>query len=44
MAPAVRATFVEIYRDALGVTPEAAESWAEKTERETTRYVADVFN
>jgi cytochrome P450/NADPH-cytochrome P450 reductase len=43
MAPAVRATFVRIYRDAMGVSAAAAEAWADKVERETGRYVADVF-
>jgi len=43
MAPAVRATFVRIYQDALGVCVEEAEAWADKVERETGRYVADVF-
>lgn len=43
MAPAVRATFVRIYQDAKGVGAEAAEAWAERVERETGRYVADVF-
>jgi cytochrome P450/NADPH-cytochrome P450 reductase len=43
MAPAVRATFVRIYQDALGVSADEAEAWAEKVERETGRYVADVF-
>jgi cytochrome P450/NADPH-cytochrome P450 reductase len=43
MAPAVRATFVRIYQDALGVSAAEAEAWADKVERETGRYVADVF-
>jgi cytochrome P450/NADPH-cytochrome P450 reductase len=43
MAPAVRATFVRIYQAALGVSAEEAEAWADKVERETGRYVADVF-
>ncbi|MFM9928264.1 cytochrome P450 [Variovorax sp. H27-G14] len=43
MAPAVRETFVEIYRDAADVSLEAAMRWADKIERETGRYVADVF-
>ncbi|MEE7501949.1 bifunctional cytochrome P450/NADPH--P450 reductase [Methylobacterium mesophilicum] len=43
MAPAVRDTCVRIYREAKGVTPEDAEAWADKVERETGRYVADVF-
>ena len=44
MAPGVRATFVRIYQDALGVKAEEAEAWADKVERETGRYVADVFS
>ena len=43
MAPAVRETFVRIYQEAMGVTAEAAEAWVEKIERETGRYVSDVF-
>jgi cytochrome P450/NADPH-cytochrome P450 reductase len=43
MAPAVRATFVQIYQDALGVSADEAATWADKIERETGRYVADVF-
>ena len=43
MAPAVRETFVRIYQEAVGATPEAAEAWADQIERETGRYVADVF-
>ncbi|HZD47977.1 MAG TPA: cytochrome P450 [Silvibacterium sp.] len=43
MAPAVRATFVGIYRDTMGVSDEEAEAWADKVERETGRYVSDVF-
>jgi cytochrome P450/NADPH-cytochrome P450 reductase len=43
MAPAVRATGVRIYQEALGVSAAAAEAWADKLERETGRYVADVF-
>ncbi len=44
MAPAVRATFVRIYADALEVTEEEADLWADKIEHETSRYVADVFS
>lgn len=44
MAPAVRAAFLKIYREATGATPEAAEAWADRIEREGTRYVADVFS
>ncbi|NRF65930.1 cytochrome P450 [Aquincola sp. S2] len=43
MAPAVRETFARIYEEAAGVTPERAEAWIDKLERETGRYVADVF-
>jgi cytochrome P450 / NADPH-cytochrome P450 reductase len=43
MAPAVRATFVRIYQDAVGVGAEEADAWADKVERETGRYVSDVF-
>ena len=43
MAPAVRATFVRIYADAVGASEEEANAWADKIERETSRYVADVF-
>jgi cytochrome P450/NADPH-cytochrome P450 reductase len=43
MAPAVRATFVRIYQEAMSVDSEAAEAWADRVERETGRYVADVF-
>ena len=43
MAPAVRSTCVRIYQEAKGVTPEEAETWADQVERDTGRYVADVF-
>jgi cytochrome P450 / NADPH-cytochrome P450 reductase len=43
MAPAVRETFVRIYQEVAGATAEAAECWFEQIERETGRYVADVF-
>ena len=43
MAPAVRETCVRIYREAVGAAPEAAEAWMEKIERESGRYVSDVF-
>ncbi len=43
MAPAVRETLVRIYQEAVGVTAEIAEAWVEKVERETGRYVSDVF-
>ena len=44
MAPAVRDTFVRIYQEAMGVSREAADTWAEQVEREAVRYVADVFS
>ena len=43
MAPAVRDTFVRIYQEAVGASVEAAEAWVDKIERETGRYVSDVF-
>ena len=43
MAPAVRDTFLRIYQEAVGVTREQAEAWADKIERESGRYVSDVF-
>ncbi|MBP0614416.1 bifunctional cytochrome P450/NADPH--P450 reductase [Jiella mangrovi] len=43
MAAAVRDTFLRIYQEAMNASREAAEAWAEKIEREATRYVADVF-
>jgi len=43
MAPAVRDTFIRIYREAVGVTAETAEAWFDKVERDTGRYVSDVF-
>lgn len=43
MAPAVRETFVQIYQEAVGVTVEAAELWMDRIERDSGRYVADVF-
>jgi cytochrome P450/NADPH-cytochrome P450 reductase len=44
MAPAVRDTFVRIYRDSMGVSTEAANAWADRIEREHGRYVADIFS
>ncbi|WP_179405596.1 bifunctional cytochrome P450/NADPH--P450 reductase [Burkholderia guangdongensis] len=43
MAPAVRDTFVRIYQEAVGASADAAEQWMERIERETGRYVSDVF-
>jgi cytochrome P450/NADPH-cytochrome P450 reductase len=44
MAPAVRDTFVQIYREAMQVSEEEANAWADRTERDRGRYVADVFS
>lgn len=44
MAPEVRATFVRIYGEAMGVSLEDAEGWADRMEHENGRYVADVFS
>ncbi|MFT3814661.1 MAG: cytochrome P450 [Acidovorax sp.] len=43
MAPAVRETFIRIYREAMNKSAEQAEAWAERVEREHGRYVSDVF-
>lgn len=43
MAPAVRATLVDIYRDATGASQEEADAWAEDVENRRGRYVSDVF-
>jgi cytochrome P450/NADPH-cytochrome P450 reductase len=43
MAPAVRQTFVRIYQEAAGKTADEAEAWVDRIERETGRYVSDVF-
>lgn len=43
MAPAVRETFLRIYQEAVSATTEQAEAWMDKIERETGRYVSDVF-
>jgi cytochrome P450 / NADPH-cytochrome P450 reductase len=43
MAPAVRQTFIQIYRDAVGATDKEAVAWADKVEHEQGRYVSDVF-
>ena len=43
MAPAVRQTFVRIYQEAANTTAEDAEAWVDRIERETGRYVSDVF-
>jgi cytochrome P450/NADPH-cytochrome P450 reductase len=43
MAPAVRETFVRVYQEAVGATVDTAERWVDTVERETGRYVSDVF-
>ena len=43
MAPAVRETFVRIYQEAAEHDAEQAEAWVDRIERETGRYVSDVF-
>ena len=43
MAPAVRETFIHIYRQATGCDAEAASAWADRMEHEHGRYVSDVF-
>jgi cytochrome P450/NADPH-cytochrome P450 reductase len=43
MAPAVRDTFIRIYRDAVGASDIDAQAWADKIEHEHGRHVADVF-
>ena len=43
MAPAVRDTLMRIYRDATGVSAEAAQTWADTMQREYGRYVEDIF-
>ncbi|TAA26805.1 bifunctional cytochrome P450/NADPH--P450 reductase [Pseudoxanthomonas winnipegensis] len=44
MAPAVRDTFVRIYRESMGVSEAQANAWADRVEREHGRYVADIFS
>ena len=44
MAPAVRATFIRICEEKLGIGLAEAEAWADRLEHETGRYVADVFS
>jgi cytochrome P450 / NADPH-cytochrome P450 reductase len=39
----VRETFVRIYQEAVSATVDAAERWVDTVERETGRYVSDVF-
>lgn len=43
MAPAVRAALINIYREASGVSEEAAQAWADEVEHERGRFVSDVF-
>ncbi|MBF2718221.1 cytochrome P450 [Agrobacterium vitis] len=44
MAPAVRDAFLNIYREATGASSEEAQAWSDRIERESVRYVADVFS
>jgi cytochrome P450/NADPH-cytochrome P450 reductase len=44
MAPAVRDAFLNIYREATGASSDEAQAWADRIERESVRYVADVFS
>ena len=43
MAPAVRATFVRMYQEAAQVSSEEANAWADNLEKNSARYVTDVF-
>jgi cytochrome P450/NADPH-cytochrome P450 reductase len=43
MAPAVREVLVRMVRESGGVDDAAAQAWVEHIERDTARYVADVF-
>lgn len=43
MAPAVRRTLIDIYREETGSAQEEANMWADSMERDHGRYVADVF-
>ncbi len=43
MAPAVRGTLIRMYRESSGADEQAAQAWADHVERETARYVSDVF-
>ncbi|MDM0034227.1 cytochrome P450 [Variovorax sp. J22P271] len=43
MAPAVRETFIHIYRTATGSDDAAASAWADRMEHAHGRYVSDVF-
>ena len=43
MAPAVRKTLIDIYREASGASETDAERWADVIEHERGRYVSDVF-
>ena len=43
MAPAVRETFLRIYREASGADEASAQQWADRMEHERGRYVSDVF-
>jgi cytochrome P450/NADPH-cytochrome P450 reductase len=44
MAPAVRDAFLKIYREATRASSEEAQAWGDRIERESVRYVADVFS
>ena len=43
MAPQVRDTCVQIYREATGASAADAEAWMDEVERTHGRYVADIF-
>ena len=43
MAPAVRDTFIRIYREASAADQATAQQWADQMEHEHGRYVSDVF-
>ncbi|ESQ85025.1 hypothetical protein AEAC466_04785 [Asticcacaulis sp. AC466] len=43
MAPAVRETLIDIYRDATHADEEGARKWADRIEHERGRYISDVF-
>jgi cytochrome P450/NADPH-cytochrome P450 reductase len=43
MAPAVRETFLRIYKDVPGATEEETATWADRMERDHARHVSDVY-
>jgi cytochrome P450/NADPH-cytochrome P450 reductase len=43
MAPAVRATLIKIYQEETRADNETAKIWANEIEKNTTRYVTDIF-